>query len=190
MRIALDFDGVMAQTMHLWCKRNNELGYTHRTIADIKQWSFFKDFNMSVDQAFDIFHWCWRNWQKLPPLELDQWHKTRRLAEFGEIDIVTSIEPKFNGYLLKWLDRYDIFYNNIVHKLDKQDLEYDIYIDDSPMNAIKMSQAGKICLLYNQPWNCGLRGKNIIRVYNLDHAYDVIKNKLLIPSEFDLNEAR
>jgi len=65
----------------------------------------------------------------------------------------------------------------MVFSSHKFDLDYDIFIDDSPDNALEISKNNKICLLYNQPWNRDvLETQNIRRVYNLYHAIDVIRD--------------
>jgi len=187
MRISLDFDGVLSQTMELWCTRYNEVYPTRIpiTVNDIKHWSFFIDFGMDVTQAFEIFDWCWGHWEQLPQMEACQDDKTRRLMELGEVDLVTSVDAKHTEDVFKWLKSHKIKYNNLVHKEAKQELSYDIFIDDSPINAVNIARQNKICLLYNQLWNRGLIGRNIIRVYSLDHAIDKIKDKLTIPNPYD-----
>ena len=59
----------------------------------------------------------------------------------------------------------------------KAHLDYDIFIDDSPIHALSVSREGKIALLYNQPWNRKVVTKeNLIRVSNLDTVIEHIKN--------------
>ena len=35
----------------------------------------------------------------------------------------------------------------------KADLDYDVFIDDSPLNAVKFLENNKKVILYSQPWN-------------------------------------
>ncbi|MBA4718944.1 MAG: hypothetical protein HRO68_07590 [Nitrosopumilus sp.] len=83
----------------------------------------------------------------------------------------------------KFLKKHKISYNNIIFSENKEELDYDTFIDDSPINAIKIFDAGKSVLLYNQPWNQDIIPKKIdmthlIRVYSLDHAIHILQNKL------------
>jgi len=49
----------------------------------------------------------------------------------------------------------------------KADLDYDVFIDDSPLNAIKFLKNNKNVFLYTQPWNQHIKNKNIKRISKL-----------------------
>lgn len=52
----------------------------------------------------------------------------------------------------------------------KSDLDYDVFIDDSPLNALKIFQEKKKIILYSQPWNQHISEDKISRVSNLSEA--------------------
>jgi hypothetical protein len=68
----------------------------------------------------------------------------------------------------------------------KADLDYDVFIDDSPLNTIKFLENNKKVILYSQPWNqqieqAILRIKDISnnglsRISNLSEAVKKIKS--------------
>jgi 5'(3')-deoxyribonucleotidase len=100
----------------------------------------------------------------------------------GKIDIVTANEKINQKYLEKFLHKYDIKYCTIIFEENKEKLHYDIFIDDSPINAQKIFDSGSSVLLYNQPWNVDVipKEKNNIfihRVYSLDHTIHILQNK-------------
>lgn len=182
MRIALDFDGVLGHTMDLWVDEYNRQHPSKRiTIEDVDRWAFFEkpEIDMSVDDAFEIFDYCWRHWEQIKPNEVDQDVKVNKLKKFGVVDIVTSVVKNKDG-IRKWLTMHNIDTHDIVFSQEKWNLDYDLYIDDSPHNAEEIRKLGKICLLYNQDWNRDVKenGK-VIRVYGLDHAIDVINKKFI-----------
>lgn len=179
MRIAQDFDGCLAHTMGRWVQVANTRKNWHLTMADIDRWAFYEKWGMSVDEAFSIFDECWRNWERLKPMEHDLNIKTAEMMELGEVDIVTSIDAKHEESIFEWLKFHGIKYNNLVHRSNKHELPYDVYVDDSPINAQKLLDAGKIILLYDQPWNRGVGysdggGGQMKRIYNIRHAIDEI----------------
>ena len=178
MKIALDFDGVLAHTMRLWVDEFNRLHPSKKiTIKDIDQWSFFKkeSIGISYDETFEIFDFCWKHWELLKPLEVDQGLKVEELKKLGKVHLVTSI-VKNKESIKKWLVEHEIQVDDTVFDQEKWKLGYDIYIDDSPIVATEVDKVGKICLLYDQPWNKDIKdNKNIKRVYNLNHAIDLIK---------------
>jgi uncharacterized HAD superfamily protein len=85
-----------------------------------------------------------------------------------------TVEP------IRWLDKIVISSIEIISKSEKAGLEYDLFIDDSPITALSVSKKGKICLLYDQPWNRNVHdndNNNIIRINRLSEAASYIKNK-------------
>ena len=47
----------------------------------------------------------------------------------------------------------------------KADLDYDVFIDDSPLNALKFLQNNKKIILYSQPWNNIFLENQIHRIF-------------------------
>ncbi|KFM18752.1 5' nucleotidasedeoxy protein, partial [Marine Group I thaumarchaeote SCGC AAA799-P11] len=67
----------------------------------------------------------------------------------------------------------NISYDNYVSVIDgpmKADLDYDVFIDDSPLNAFKFLKNKKNVILYSQPWNQHIVEKNVHRISNLSEA--------------------
>lgn len=197
VKIALDFDGVLSDTMDRWVNIYNSAVPKHKhhaTYSDIDQWNFYKKFDISQDECFDIFSLAWKNWRSLKPMERHINLKTETLYELGYVDIVTSVLPEYIYAVKNWLEMYGVKYNNIVHSNEKHKLDYDIYIDDSERNILNAGKAGKIAVLYNQPWNQDVflfdryisRDIKAIRVYNLDQAIERISHyiRFVKDSEF------
>ena len=96
------------------------------------------------------------------------------------MDIVTGRSIETIEYVKKWMEYKKITYNRLVivrSDAPKAHLDYDIFIDDSPIHALSVSREGKIALLYNQPWNRKVVTKeNLIRVSNLETVIEYIKN--------------
>jgi 5'(3')-deoxyribonucleotidase len=172
VKIALDFDNVLADTMNVWIKYYNETYGKSKTKRDIKRWEFWIDLGISETEAFRIFDEVWSDLENLPLMEKNAGVITKELATIAEIDIVTAVKAKIKS----WLDRKGIIYNDIVYGYKKTHLDYSIFIDDSPSLAEELSNE-KICLLYNQPWNQNMskETKNIIRIYSLNDALNYIR---------------
>lgn len=162
MRLALDFDGVLSDTMKLWCHRYNQLYDRKITLNDIQDWDFFTSLGLSFDEAYSIFNWCWSNQEMLTPLESDVTQHVNKIAEEFNIDIVTSVIPEHIPDIKKWLDRYEIPYDNIIHSNKKHELDYSLFIDDSPDNITNMIKSGRNALIYTQSWNKHLEFPRIL----------------------------
>jgi len=170
--------------MKAWIQKYNKKYNANLTIRFIEKWGFYEDLGMSVEECFVIFNQAWADIDNLESIEQDIWQKTKMLSNLGTVDIVTSVYPEQAAKVKEWLDRQGVVRNKIVFTQDKTILEYDVFIDDSPSNIVKVVQNGKIGLLYNQPWNRQVDVQQdiftgqgqIFRVYNLYDAIDMIRS--------------
>lgn len=178
MKISLDFDGVVADTMGLWAIKYNKKYDKNITFADIKEWDFWKGYGLTLEQAFELFHECWEDWRGLKPLEKNQHHIIAKMAQHGQVDLVTSVSLPYIPIVRKWMSNYHIPIYRVVPSDKKYELNYDIFIDDSPKNAIEIDKRKKICLLYDQAWNRNVSGERILRVKNLEEAYGFIARRV------------
>lgn len=176
LKIALDFDSVLSDTMVRWIHVFNTKKNTTLTKNDVLSWTFWNDFGISIDEAFNIFEEVWSDWKNLPSTENNIVDSVKKLANISHVDIVTDVQESHLQYIKMWLNDKGIIYENFVSSNGtKTNLDYDVFIDDSPSIAQKASQIGKICLLYDQPWNRKVIGENVIRIKNLNDAYEFIK---------------
>jgi len=117
MKIALDFDGVLSHTMKRWVEIYNKKPNKHAQISirDISEWAFYKKMGLSLEEAFEVFDACWKDWEKLEPLEPDQWLKTRMLCNLGEMDIVTAVTQKYLPNIETWAKCKGLHYGKVIH---------------------------------------------------------------------------
>ena len=54
MKIAVDLDGVLAESMLVWCDRANKEFGTHLSMKDLDSWSWWKRFPISKDDFYRI----------------------------------------------------------------------------------------------------------------------------------------
>ena len=157
-RIAVDLDGVLANTIVPVCRILNQRRSTPLSVESFNQWNAWKVAGITKDQFFRTLDEAWFSWEEIPPTEDDLAEKVRPLTEFGVVDIVTGRSPTTVAAAKKWLKRQGISYDSFVRTANSTDskasLEYDIYIDD---NAELMTFLSSIPLstgiLYLQPWN-------------------------------------
>jgi len=179
MKIAVDFDNVLADTTKLWVFEYNKYYPTKKiSIKDVNIWDFYKkpEINLTKDRAFEIFDYCWRHWEFLKTMERNLWHKMEMLSTLGKVDVVTAA-VKNKDSIRKWLADKDI-QNELVFHTEKWKLKYDYFIDDSPTVADEVRKTDATCLLMDQLWNKDVKTNGRVkRVYSLGHAYDIIKTK-------------
>jgi len=57
----------------------------------------------------------------------------------------------------------------------KADLDYDVFIDDSPLNAMKFLENRKNVFLYTQPWNNHISDNQIKRISQLHEVIEQLQ---------------
>jgi 5'(3')-deoxyribonucleotidase len=157
LRVAVDVDGVLAETMEAWIKTFNKLHGTRFKLKDIDSWASWIKFGISKDEFYRILDGTWDNWIDIPPTEPDLASKVQRAERYGVLDIVTGRSQRTVPAVKQWLKNQGIKYNRFVRVLGwryKIALGYDVYIDDAPEMMPMISRALSVSgILYQRPWN-------------------------------------
>jgi len=161
LSIAIDLDGVLANTMAAACKIINERHSTHFEVASFTQWKAWEIANITKGEFFETLDRAWLDWSTIPPTEEHIAEKFDRLMEFGKVDIVTGRSRDTVNPANCWLKEQGIQFRSFVRTNsgnDKARLNYDVFIDDSPELMLQLStRSNKHGILYAQPWNVDLR---------------------------------
>lgn len=182
-KIALDFDSVLSDTMVSWVVKYNEKHKEDFTKDHIREWSFWeqKEFNFSMKYAFEFFREAWEDWESLPATEPNLKENTSKLIEFGQVDVVTSVEKEYLKNVDKWMEKQNLPKMEIIssHKLNKiKDFDYNLYIDDDPLLAKDAHSESKKFLVYDQKWNRKLdHSPHVTRINNLTDAINHISKE-------------
>jgi 5'(3')-deoxyribonucleotidase len=157
LEIAVDLDGVLAESMLVWCKRANKEFGTRLKMEDLDSWSAWKKFPISKDDFYRILDESWDDWLEIPPTESDLAEKVLRIEKFGNLDIVTGRSKRTVEAARNWIDNQKVRYRHFVRVLgwrDKILLDYDVYIDDAPDLMPLISRSPTAWgILYERPWN-------------------------------------
>ena len=177
LKIGLDVDGVLADVIDTWLDYNNKI---RKAISkeEISEWDFWGRYQIDKYDFYKELSLCWQMWHKIPSTEENLSTTTSALSHVGEVDIVTAREESTHTYVKSWLSSQKITYKNyvgVLEGLEKTKLDYDIFIDDSPINAKSMLNAGKTVILYTQPWNLNFNDPRVKRIFQLKEAIPIIK---------------
>ena len=184
MKIALDVDGVLADIIFVWLEEYNKMHNGSLTKKDTIQWDFWKNLGYDKYRFYDDLSRCWSRWTEVPPMEQEIAGATEKLQSVGIVDIVTARDAASTKYVKQWLEHNRIEYNNYVAVMrgrDKAALDYDVFIDDSPLNIVDIASKGKHALLYDQPWNQSINDSTIVRIKKLEEAVNIISD---LPKKF------
>jgi len=176
MKIAVDVDGVILTMIPKVCEIYNETFKTNYAKEEVKQWEFFKDWNISEESMYKIFDEVYENSHTLSLIDENAPHVLKKIVNKHNVDLVTARNLRFESNLIKRLNTLNIkertHYENIIHVEakpydSKLTLDYDVFIDDNPnlVSAIR-KYGNKKLLLYDQPWNKNLQdNEKVNRVY-------------------------
>lgn len=177
MKIAVDVDGVILAMIPKVCEIYNERFNTNYSKADVRQWEFFKKWNISEESMYKIFDEVYENSHVLSLVDKRAPLVLKKLFNTHKVDLVTARNLRFESNLIKRLNILNIkegtHYENIIHVEakpydSKLTLNYDVLIDDNP-NLVKAIREyrNKELLLYDQPWNKNIvDNEKVKRVYN------------------------
>lgn len=177
LKIGLDVDGVLADVIHTWLSFNNKKRNVI-TKEEISEWNFWEQYKINRFEFYKELSLCWQTWYDIPSTEENLSSTTTILSNLGEVDIVTAREESTHTYVKHWLSSQKIIYKNyigVLEGLEKTKLDYDVFIDDSPINAKSMLDAGKLVILYTQPWNQRFNDPRAKRIFQLKDAIPIIK---------------
>jgi hypothetical protein len=148
---------VLADTITASCKIINARYSKHYEPADFTTWNAWEIAQLSPNEFFRALDEAWLEWQCIPPTEERLGEKVERLVSICNVDIVTGRSPHTVAPAKSWLKHHGISFSSFVRTnsgMDKLNLSYEVYIDDSPelMSALAR-KTGKSGIMYTQPWN-------------------------------------
>ncbi len=176
LKIALDVDGVLADVIESWLSYSNKIRPVISK-SQISEWDFWKNHDIDKFDFYSELSTCWRSWKDIPPTESNIGLTTMQLSNLGTVDIVTARDESTHNDVKKWLKLHNVNFKNyvgVLEGIEKSKLDYDVFIDDSPLNAQSMLENGKSVILYSQPWNLSFEDKRATRIYELKNAIPVI----------------
>jgi uncharacterized HAD superfamily protein len=158
MRIAVDLDGVLADTMFTVCQILNKRKSTKFTVDSFVRWRAWEIAGITKDEFFRALDEAWFSWEAIPPTEENLAKHVAKLGEFCTVDIVTGRSPMTVPHANYLLNQYQIPFHSFVRTDNtttaKLSLNYDLYIDDSAeLMALLASKLQATGILYLRPWN-------------------------------------
>ena len=180
LRIAIDLDGVLADASKIWIRLLKQRFEITIKKEDVNEWDLYRKLGISRKEFEDVFNDAWKEWELVEETEENLFQKINLIKNLGKTDLVTARNQKTMNDVMKWLEEKKIKFDNIIvvgEFESKAKLDYDIFIDDSPIQITEMANSGKLSLLYMQPWNDDIKERNnLIKIKNFEEVEKVIKN--------------
>jgi 5'-nucleotidase len=119
-----------------------------------------------------------RHMDPLPGVSEALW----RLSDAGVWIRIITARLLFNGThessaadTAYWLDAHDVPYRDLCFISDKPNVGADLYVDDSPTNIVALREAGKVAIVFDQPYNRALPGP---RAHDWDEVVALVEAEL------------
>jgi uncharacterized HAD superfamily protein len=170
LKIAVDLDGVLAETMIVWCDLYNKRYGAALTLEDIHGWDVWKIVHIPRDRFFRLLDDAWLDWEKIPPTEPNVGEPVELLRQVGTVDIVTGRSVRTISQAKEWLKAHEVPYDRFVRtesNLAKINLDYDVFVDDSPeLMELIGSRSTALGIVYTRPWNRDTQMPPVVRRVN------------------------
>lgn len=157
LRIAIDMDDTLADvvtTLFSGYGRPPPPVWLFEKVCDITLERFMRDLGkLWVDE-----------WETIPPTESGLSSSVGRLVDMGHVVDIVSVD--FVEQKARWLDRHGIPFRDVIsvgRGKDKAGLDYDVFIDDSPVNHAAFMKAGRDSIMYTRSWNRRVQANRRIR---------------------------
>jgi uncharacterized HAD superfamily protein len=193
LKISLDFDGVLGRTMSTVCDIMNILTGGNHTHKHIITWDYWQDLghNDQFNRILDYFDREGR--LMIKPYDEHIFTSLWKIRNLNcQVHVVTANSKSAEKSIWDWViynygvGKNEPFYCPIssvnclgrVSATDKLNLDYSIYIDDSPHLAIEaVKHPDKQILLANAPWNKNIKNSNnVIRFESWKEVPGLVKN--------------
>ena len=180
MKIAIDLDGVLADASKIWMRLLNERFNIKVDKSNVDQWDFWKKIGISKKSFEEVFDDAWKEWQAIDETEIGLKENIDEIKDFGKTDLVTARNKKTMDDVMQWLEMTKITFDEIVvvdENYLKGNLDYDVFVDDSPIQVMEIANLDKVALVYDQPWNSHIISRNnLIRIKNFTEVISYIKD--------------
>jgi uncharacterized HAD superfamily protein len=179
MKIGIDIDEVLANTMSNFLDFHNEMYGTDATRDEITDYYFDGLFHWTREENFKRFDEFYKTrfFEDIVPVE-GAADGIKSLQQLGTLYVITSRPLYIKEQTLKWLTRYfgddlpEVYFAHLDGAGTKADLcdqlGIDLLIEDSLEFAEACAAKNVQVLLMDAPWNRRELADNITRVYNWD----------------------
>lgn len=176
MRISLDVDDVLADTKSVLIKYITLI--RGKCDWDFNQWEF-KEGGISREAFLEIYKLVWHvhNNEIKATINSDE---IKEIMKNNDITLVTARDKDDIPPLKRWLKHnfagIDFKVINTRGIKEKLELDFDIYIDDSPV-LLQYKKDHRKLIIVEQPWNKNIReSETVIKVKNLREAIYFLNN--------------
>ena len=180
MRIGLDIDNVLVDTIRPMISWHNIKYGTSYSREDITKFDYWKIFGLSMEQAIRDFHEMIREENDLitpMPYAIENMEKLEMHDKLAISSRSTCIKEETEKCLEKHFGKgireiylangFGFGEGNVLTKSEiARKLEVELVVEDSMEEAREIAKSGIKVFLYDSPWNQGIPPHNVTRIYS------------------------
>ncbi|MBS3083490.1 hypothetical protein J4423_01665 [Candidatus Pacearchaeota archaeon] len=191
MKIALDFDEVVANLLEPLLKEYNQKNGKSHKIDDFESYDWWTTWGITREEAIQLIDDFHENQkiESIEPIEKAVESITSLLHNGDKLFIITARPTRFNKKTGDWIkyhlktDKIEIIHSGDFHKgqgANKsqicKELGIKIILEDSGETALKCAEIGIKVLLFDKPWNKKFKHENMTRVAGWEEATKKLQN--------------
>ena len=189
MKIGVDIDGVLANSLPLWVTELNKYFNKTKRVEEIHLYEIHKTYDITFGDLEEFLDHKGRFLMSEPAPVAGSAHYLGRLKQDHEICIITARNQKYYQETYDWLKKNSLPYDELLllgsHEKKEFCLEKDlqVLVEDTLEIGIKVSAAGIPVLLMDAPYNRGALPELVFRKHSWEEIYRTIAAEPLIISK-------
>ncbi|MDF9406912.1 MAG: 5' nucleotidase, deoxy (Pyrimidine), cytosolic type C protein (NT5C) [Pelotomaculum sp. PtaB.Bin013] len=201
MRVGVDIDGVLADSLPLWVRELNRYFNKNKQVEEIHLYNIIQTFEITATELKAFIEQKGRFLMSAACPVKGAAHYLSMIKKYHHICIVTARREAYKQETQAWLRRHGMLYDELVllgsYKKDETCLEkgLDVMVEDTLEVGLELSAAGIPVILMDAPYNRGNLPGLIYRKHSWFEIYRalVIESQQLMTScnnKFDLTDCK
>ena len=188
MRVGVDIDGVLADSLTLWVTELNGYFNKNKRYEDILIYDLAQNFELTHEQLMEFAQEKGPYLMSSPRPIPCAAEYLRKIKEEHFVAIVTARQEKYREITERWLQRqgmpYDELYMSGTYKKEGlcSSLGLQVMIEDTWEIGAALSEVGIPVLLLDAPYNRRDLPNLVTRIYNWEEIYQTICSNKWPPS--------
>lgn len=180
MRIGVDIDGVLADSLPLWVGELNRFFNKNKRVEEIHLYDVCRTYEITTSELYKFLERRGRHLMSAPPPVPGAPYYLSRIKQYHEIYIVSAREEQYAPETREWLKRHGLPYDEMIllgsHAKKEACLENNLHVlvEDTLEIGVQVSAAGVPVLLLDAPYNRGALPRLVYRKRSWDEIYRAV----------------
>lgn len=177
MRVGVDIDGVLADSLPLWVQELNRFFNKNKLVEEVHLYDLTRTFNVSPAEINEFIKLKGRFMMSAPCPMPGAAQYLNLIKRHHLIYIITARKEKYRQETESWLRRHDMVYDELflTGSYNKAEIclknKLDVMIEDTLEVGLELNTAGIPVILLDAPYNRRELPESICRSYSWDEIH-------------------